>query len=143
MSKKRFTQEEKYEIIMAYYNREYSIAEIEKHYRVSRKTIDDWRHKYEKVGIEGLKKSEGWKGYSKDLKLGAVSDYLSGSYSLKEIVLKYGISSKSVLLNWIRIYNGRRKFKASRKGMGQSMTKGRATTMEKRIEIAKDCLEHG
>lgn len=105
MSKKRFSSEEKYEILMTYYNGNHTTEEIAKQYKVHTHTIYDWLYKYEELGAEGLKESEGWKRYSKELKLAAVRDYMSGKYSLREIVLKYKISDKSVLKKWIKLYN--------------------------------------
>ncbi len=39
-----------------------------------------------------LKESSTWKPYTKELKLSAVMDYLSGQYSLREVTRKYEIS---------------------------------------------------
>ncbi|QTB29306.1 transposase [Lysinibacillus sphaericus] len=38
------------------------------------------------------------------MKLSAVQDYISGSYSLRETVRKYRLSGTSVLRNWIKKY---------------------------------------
>ena len=46
------------------------------------------------------------KKYSKELKLQAVQDYISGQGSLKEICRKYEILSDKQLQNWIKWYNG-------------------------------------
>lgn len=47
--------------------------------------------------VEGLKESSTWKGYSKDLKLAAVKEYLSGMYSIREVTRMYEISDASDL----------------------------------------------
>ncbi|MFZ4201260.1 transposase [Lysinibacillus sp. NPDC056220] len=74
-------------------------------------------------GEIGLEESTSWNPYSKELKLAAVQDYLSGQYSLKEVTRKYKVSDKSVLRNWIQKYNSHRELKDTGKGMTNSMTK--------------------
>lgn len=60
-----------------------------------------------------------------------------------EVVRKYKISSHSVLHKWIKIYNSHTGLKGTRKRMGNSMTKGRSTKLEERLEIVKYCIENG
>ena len=106
-------------------------------------TIYKWVYRYEKYGIEGLKESTTWRRYSKELKLNAVKDYLSGNYSLRDVIRKYEISSDSVLRQWINKYNGHRELKDTGKRRLSSMTKGRKTTWKERIEIVQDALANG
>lgn len=54
----------------------------------------------------------------------------------------YEISSKSVLRQWIKKCNGHRELKDTGNGTSSSMTKGRKTTFNERIEIVLYCLEH-
>ncbi|MFD1170715.1 transposase [Oceanobacillus caeni] len=61
--------------------------------------------------MRGLEESKTWKTYSKELKEAAVKVYISGDYSLREVVSKYGILDSSVLRKWIRSYNGLRELK--------------------------------
>lgn len=65
--------------------------------------------------MNGLQNSSGWKRYSKEVKTAAVLDYLSGNYSMSEIVRKYEMSSKSVLEKWIKNYNNHRELKATQR----------------------------
>ena len=109
-------------------------------YKISENAFYNWRYNYNKYGIDGLRESRTCKRYSKELKDMAVKDYLSGEYSQREIAKKYEISDKSVLKSWINKYNGHREIKATTKGMSQSMTKGRDTSWEERIEIALYCI---
>ena len=44
---------------------------------------------------------------------------------------------------WLKIYTSHSELKDSGKGLSQTMTKGRKTTVEERIEIAKACLANG
>lgn len=143
MSKRcKYTAEEKYEFLSAYEDGFGSISEISTMYNISQKTFQRWRYRYHKYGIDGLKEAKSWKGYSKELKEQAVSDFLSGKYSCRELVRKYEISSSSVLRKWIKRHTGHRELKASGKGMSQSMTEGRSTSLKERIEIVNFCIAH-
>jgi transposase len=108
-------------------------------YQISKYSLIDWMKRFEKSGIEGLKKSTSWKRYSKELKEAAVRDYLSGKYSQYEIVRKYEISSRSVL-RWVERYNSHRIKGVERKV--KLYDKGRKTTWEERIQIVLYCLEN-
>ena len=81
------------------------------------------------------------KSYSAELKYQAVSDYLSGKGSLREICRKYKIRSTRQLRNWIKMYNGHKELKCYTGG--SRMTKGRDTTYEERIAFVKECIENG
>jgi transposase len=105
---------------------------------VSAHTINEWIRKYRADGSEGLRASNTWRSYSKELKLAAIQDVLSGHCSLEETTRKYHISSRSVLRKWINKYTKEIELKPTRKGKGLShMNKGRKTTFEERIEIAQ------
>lgn len=143
MSKRAFTVEFKFEILKAWEDDTHSLSELAKKYGVNISTIREWKYKYDKYGTEGLKESTTWKNYTKELKLSAVSDYLSGEYSLREITRKYGISDLSVLRKWINQYNSHRDLKDTSKGRTSSMTKGRKTNGDERIKIVLDCLGNG
>ena len=84
------------------------------------------------------------KKYSKELKMQAVQDYLSGKGSQREICKKYEIMHHSILQAWIKWYNGHKEFKESSSAKGEIyMTKGRKTTQEERAAIVAFCIEHG
>jgi transposase-like protein len=142
MSKRSYSLEVKLEILKALEDGQSSINEVLTTYNVQHSTILEWQHKLEQYGIEGLKESTTWKRYSKDLKLSAVHDYLSGNHSLREIARKYEISNSSALMIWIKKYNSHREIKATAEGRSQSMTKGRSTTWEERIQVVLYCIEN-
>lgn len=142
MSKRSYSAEKKYEILKALGD-EYSTHEVASIYKVHYSSILEWKHKFDKYGLEGLKESSTWKKYSKELKLSAVKDYLSGDYSIREITRMYEISDASVLRGWIKKYNSHSELKDTSQGRTSSMTKGRKTTWEERIQIALDCLGNG
>ncbi|WP_246941853.1 helix-turn-helix domain-containing protein [Bacillus pinisoli] len=142
MAKSKFSIEEKYEILKAYEKGELTLREFLQRHQISERTLYTWREKYKQYGLAGLDRSNGWKHNSEELKLAAVRDALSGEYSLIELTHKYEISSHSLQQGWIKLYNGHRELKGTSKGRNQSMTKGRKTTVEERIEIANYCIKN-
>lgn len=141
MGKSAFSAQEKYEIIVAYEDRKISVRDFCRQYTISDKTIKEWIYQFHTYGMDGLTNQSGWKRYSKEVKLAAVLDYLSGDYTHIEIVHKYEISSGAVFRRWIKNYNDHREFKETQR-MRNSMIKGRSTTLEERLEIVMYCLQN-
>ena len=55
-----------------------------------------------------------------------------------------GLSDESRVRDWLKCYNGHRKFKRHSAARGAPyMTKGKKTTQQERAEIVAFCLEHG
>lgn len=134
------------EIIKAverYKNGETSQGAEAKRLGVSQQTFQDWIRKHETFGIDGFEHT-GHRNYPRELKKSAVNAYLSGEGSQAAICKKYGISSRTQLQNWIKMYNGHRELRPSGgRGSDIYMTKGKATTYEERLEIVSYCIEHG
>ncbi|MBT2744254.1 helix-turn-helix domain-containing protein, partial [Bacillus sp. ISL-77] len=126
MAKSAFTAQEKYELIVAFEDRQTSILDFCVQHNISKHTIKNWIYLFQTYGIDGLQDSTSWKRYSQAVKTAAVLDYLSGTYSQTEIVRKYEISSRSVLRKWISLYNDHRELKEMQR-MSNSMIKGRST----------------
>jgi transposase len=140
---KEYSTEFKYEVVIAYKTEAFKAKEICSIYQIPKGTLYDWVEKFNLYGTEGLENSIEFKSYSKELKESAVLDYLSGKYSQNEVVRKYKISSRGVLCRWINKYNSHRELRDTPKGSSDSMTKGRKTTKEERLEIVTHCLENG
>lgn len=121
----------------------YTGQEICKMFHISETTLYEWRAKYKFGGVTELIRPTKNKIYSKELKQRAVKDYLSGKYSMFDILAKYGISGLSVFKKWLKIYTSHSELQDSGKGMSQTMTKGRKTTLEERLEIVQACLANG
>ncbi|MFS1518426.1 IS3 family transposase [Bacillus sp. SCS-151] len=143
MSNKFFSIEFKHEVVRAYNNENFTLKELTTMYQIPKNTIYKWVERFEKSGIDGLIDSKTWKNYSKELKEAAVKDYLSGEYSQREVVRKYEISSCSVLEKWVYKYNSHSELKDTTQGRTRTMTNGRNTTWEERIQIVMDCLGNG
>lgn len=144
MSKRvKYTREEKIQIIKEYQDGLGTLREISKKYKIDQSTISVWIYKFERYGVEGLIESSNWKKYSRELKENAIQDYISGELHLAEVIRKYEISDHSVFLKWLKKYTSHSEVKATGKGMSQSMTKGRTTTLKEKIEIVLSCIANG
>lgn len=142
MARSKYTKDEKLVILNLYYDGQYSLNELASMFNLFSQTIVDWKDKYEMNGEVALEEATSWKPYTKDFKLAAIKDYLSGQYSLREVTKKYSISSTSVLRRWLKKYNTHRDLKDTGKGNTNSMNKGRKTTLQERIQIVEYCLQH-
>lgn len=142
MARMKYSKAEKLAILALYKDGHHSIADITAKFSVDPGTIRDWKRRYEVNGENGLEEALSWKRYSKELKLAAVNDYLSGHDSLNKIIQKYNISSTAVLRKWIKKYNSHRELNDTGKGMTNSMTSRRKTTLEERIQIVNYCIQH-
>ena len=91
--------------------------------------------------LRGLEESRHWTKYSKELKEQAVSDYLNGLGSLKDLTEKYGISCDYVLRSWIKHYTSGKELQATSRGMSR-MKQGCKTTFDERVEIVNFTLAH-
>ena len=113
------------EIIKAverYKNGETSQGAEAKRLGVSQQTFQDWIRKHETFGIDGFEHT-GHRNYPRELKESAVNAYLSGEGSHAAICKKYGISSRTQLQNWIKMYNGHKELRPSRPKDGLRHTK--------------------
>ena len=83
------------------------------------------------------------KRYSRETKVKAIQEYLSGGITMLEICKKYGFSSTGYFSDMVMWYNGHKEFKERSSAKGEIyMTKGRKTTQEERAKIVAFCIEH-
>ncbi|SIT90688.1 helix-turn-helix domain-containing protein [Edaphobacillus lindanitolerans] len=143
MAYKGFILEEKLKAVLAYENGESSSAQLAVQYGISLDTVKAWISQYQEFGIPGLEPSAGWKSYPEELKLEAINDYQIAGLSQRQIVIKYGISDRSVFRQWLKKYNGHGEVPKGRKERRVPMTRGRKTTWKERIEIAQQCIAAG
>ncbi len=141
MSKRSISAEDKINAVHLYLDGISSQGQIASRYGITKASFQQWLRNYKAIGEEAFT-SKNYKHYSKELKLNAVQDYLSGCGSQDEICKKYKIRSKSKLQLWIKKYNSHEELKASGTGGTVIMTKGRKTTFEERVEIASYCIAH-
>ncbi|WP_411842514.1 helix-turn-helix domain-containing protein [Salinicoccus sp. HZC-1] len=87
-------------------------------------------------GAEGLKKRKKHRTYTRAFKEMVAKEYQTGSISIYELACKYDIPSKTTVRQWIIRYNNGEEIRTTREG-ASPLTKGRKTTVQERIEIAK------
>ena len=139
--KNKLNAEEKVRIAEDCIEGRISQAEAARRVGVDESSIRAWIAKYKSEGSYGLWQTEKNRVYSEELKLQAVTEYLAGSESLREICKKYRIRTKTQLRAWIKVYNSGRNCK--KMSGGSRMKKSRQTTQEERVRIAKECIENG
>ncbi len=141
MPKGSYPVEFKWTVLQTWLEGHHTLRETAKLFEVGTTSIKNWKYRWETYGIDGLMTATTFKKYSKEEKLAMINDALSGEYSINDVVRKYELSSSSVLRRWIQRYNCHREdIKGTTKGRESSMTKGRRTTWEERMEIVEDCL---
>ena len=111
-------------------------------YGINDARIAEWLKEYHVRGSESFLRDGKNKSYDSSLKEQAVEEYLEGKGSIREITLKYGIRCRKQLREWIKVYNSGRGFRRKMSG-GSRMKDARPTTVEERIQIAKDCIANG
>ena len=129
---------EKIQIVEEYLSGKVGAAEAGRKLEVDIKTIKTWASRYKSEGVNGLIPAKRNRIYSREIKISAVLDYLSGRGTMLEICESYGIKSQRQLSDWIKVYNSHEDFRILTGG--SRMTKGRETTPTERIEIAKECI---
>ena len=140
--KGRLPAEEKVKIVEAYLSGEIGASSIQDRYEIGWTTLRDWIRLYKVRGAEGLIPATHTRKYSPATKRLAIEEYLSGGGSQDEICVRYNISDRKMLRNWIKWYNGHGDFKQPNNGGAIYMAKGRNTTQGERIEIISHCIAH-
>lgn len=125
-----------------YINGKKSMLEISDELSVDISSVKAWVRIYQSFGASGIIPRSKNATYSKELKISAVEDYLTGKGSLRDISLKYGLRSKSQLETWILKYTGHEEIKSYGVGGNRIMTEGRKTTLEERIKIVEYCIKN-
>ena len=143
MSRKtKYTCEQKEKIVRACIEGEDSISRIARQYGISKGRIHEWIVQYKARGAAAFLPQRQNNVYDEGIKINAVKEYLQGTDSLAEVSAKYGLRSSSRLQNWIKVYNSGKGFQRKMTG-GSRMKEARSTTVEERIQIAKDCIANG
>jgi len=142
--KVKVSYEIKAQIVRQVFDENLSLAEAAKKAGVNVMVVKDWIRIYQNEGITGLLPRDKNNVYNATLKMSAVTDYVSGNGSLRDICQKYKIRSSKQLRNWLEVYNAHGDFHSVKySGGGSYMTHGRDTTQEERIQISKDCIASG
>jgi len=143
-NKQKSSLTEKVNLIRSYLAGKISMREAAIIAGVSEESVRQWIFRYESEGVESFLPYEQNRVYNAETKLSAVLDYLSGEGSYLEISKKYKLRSKTQLQNWVKVYNAHGDFNSVKhSGGGSYMKQGRGTTLEERIQIAKECYSSG
>ena len=144
MSKSKVPYEKKAEIVRDYLEGRVGYTESLRRANNSEASFRYWVHQYKEKGIKGLLPNSRNRKYPEEIKRKAVEEYLSGKGSLEQIGEEYGLRSISQLRQWIKVYNAHGDFNSVKfSGGGSYMKRGRETTLEERIQIAKECIACG
>jgi transposase-like protein len=138
--KTKSSPEEKALLIKKYLAGEISVAAASEIAGVNKTSFGNWIRLYKQEGSLGLINNGKNRSYSPEIKMQAVSAYLSGEGSLRDIAARFKMRSKDQLCDWIILYNSGKNFKNM---SGGSRMKSRKTTLEERIKITKECIESG
>ena len=134
--------EEHIKAVMEYLRGGGSYEVIAHKYGVSEVLIREDICRYKLQGPLAFNKNGKNNIYSIEIKRKVVEAYLKGEGSQNELAAKYGLRSSKQLRQWIKVYNSGRGFQHKMSG-GSRMKEARLTTLEERVQIAKDCIANG
>lgn len=141
--KAKFSYEDKLKACEDYLNSIASVSQIAESLGVKESIVFEWINKYRMNGPESLMPKLKNSSYTKEFKIKAVEDYLSGGGSQEEICNKYQITDRCVLRRWIAKYNDLKELEDYiPKPEVYTKMAYRKTTLEEREEIVKYCIEH-
>ncbi len=141
-SRSKVSPEDIVKAIKEYQEGHGSYINIGEKYGISKEQLRKYAIRYSEQGPMAFLSLSHNIAYSDEIKRMAVEEYLNGEGSQKVIAAKYGLRSDSQLCNWIKVYNSGRGFQRKMTG-GSRMKESRPTTLEERIQIAKDCIANG
>ena len=143
MSKSQHTPEWKIAIVKKYLSGEGSYDSIARAHGIDKRTLIDWVRRYQEHGASVFYPTVGNVHYSKEFKTMCVEAVLKGEGSVDDIVVKYNISTRSVLRSWIMKYNANMELKEYKPKREVYMAEARRkTTLEERKEIVEYCIAH-
>ena len=142
MRRRRYTAEQIVKIVKKHIFEGISTKKLGEQNNIDHGIIEEWIIQYKQNGVTAFLPEEHNRTYSEETKRQAVEAYLAGNGSQREITAKYGLRDRKQLRQWIKVYNSGRGFRQKMSG-GSRMKEARPTTMEERIQIAKDCIANG
>lgn len=119
-----------------------SQAEAARRCGVSESTVEQWMARERSEGCAGLETEATNRVYPPELKLQAITAYLTGKYSQQKICEIFKIKSTRQLRAWLKVYNSGKGFTRKMSG-GSRMKSTHKATQEERVQIARECLETG
>jgi transposase-like protein len=136
MPRSRHTALEKLAILEELNQSKNGLRPVANRHGIDHKTLERWRDRYLREGIDGLKEARRNKHYTRELKLTVVQAYLTGEGTYDELANQYGLRHATQAKDWVRKYNGDNTLTAS-PSRKQVPKMSRKTTLEERIEIVE------
>ena len=133
----KISPEEKIQWMKKILQKKESISSVASKIGVYYTTVDKWLRNYKAIGPEAFFR-KGHTYRTPAQKEAAVFDYLSGKGSLRDICARHKISDAQILRRWIMSII----VMIRKQEVEQSVTKGRKTTFEERVEIVQYCIKH-
>lgn len=98
----KYSFEFKKKVVNAYINGEGGYNYLSEVYGIpSQSNIEKWVHNYQVFGDDGLLRSRKNENYSFEKKLSVVELYLSSEISYQDLALQEGITTPSMIANWV------------------------------------------
>ena len=141
--KPKVSYEEKIKACKDYLSGVASAKQIADGLGINTRTFEKLIKRYRTNGPESLMPKLKNSSYTKEFKINAVEEYLSGGGSHLDICIKYHIPSTHTLHHWIARYNDLKELEDyDPKPEVYTKMAYRKTTQEEREEIVKYCIEH-
>ena len=143
--KAKYTFEQKLQAVLDYQSGKKSAADIALELDMGKRGDDrirEWTNLYKANGPEALNPKEKHSSYSKEFKEQVVQDYIQNGLSQNELAAKYNISSRSVIIQWIKRYNNHMEQRDYDPHPEVYMAERKKTTKEERMEIVQYCIDH-
>ena len=122
----KYSFEFKKKVVLAYLNGEGGYRYLSKTYGVpAQRSIEQWVHNYQTFGDKGLQRSRKNDIYSFEKKLSVVELYLSSEISYQDLALQEGITTPSIIANWVN------RFRVAGPDALRPHKKGQKTTLDK------------
>ena len=144
MSKSKHSPEFRAKVSQEYLDGIGSVHFLADKYGIGYTTLRGWINEYRIHGISAFcHPTDKNRTYSKEFKINCVEAVLNGEGSVDDIIAKYEISSRSVLRNWIKVYNANRELKDYNPKQEVYMAEARRkTTKAERKKIVEYCLNN-
>ena len=142
--KAKYSKELKLEVVKRYLNGE-AASKLTDEYNIPSSCSGDiskWARRYKALGESAFDGATNNRTYSKELKEMVIKEYLEGKSSTYDLANKYNISTRIIVMGWIKKYNEGIEIKDyDPKGDVYTM-KSRKTTIEERLEIVNYVLSN-
>lgn len=133
----KYSFEFKKKVVLAYINGEGGYGYLSKTYGVpAQRNIEQWVHNYQTFGDKGLQRSRKNDIYSFEKKLSVVELYLSSEISYQDLALQEGITTPSIIANWVNRFRiaGPDALRTHKKGRKKTLDKSDNITQSKPLE---------